>query len=158
MTLYKVTEQRTKILRYLLGLIYYSNNTYSELAGKWNHLVVLRAQMQRRSRQILSRLIFVCAYAGFLYSQTMVQDYFQNLLKVPFYSKNICGYHPRKLESSPLQYFETNNLISLFMLFSTSFNILHVTIIPFKSFFPPLLTGKIILKTKMFLAPHKFFV
>ena len=91
------------MLRYLLGLIYYSNNAYSELAGKWNHLAILRAQMQRHSKQILSRLIFVCAYAGFLYSQTMEQDYFQNLLKVPFYSKNICGYHPRKLESSPLR-------------------------------------------------------
>ena len=65
------------MLRYFMELIYYSNTTYSELAGKGNHLVVLRAQMQRRSRQILSRLIFVCAYAGFLYSQTMVQDYFQ---------------------------------------------------------------------------------
>ena len=97
------------MLRYLLGLIYYSNNTYSELAGKWNHLAVLRAQMQRRSRQILSRLIFVCAYAaGFLYSQTMVHDYFQYVLKVPFYSKNICCYHPRKRESSPLQYFEAH--------------------------------------------------
>jgi len=89
-----------------LRLIYYSNNTYSELAGKWHHLAVLRAQMQRRSRQILSRLIFVCAYAGFLYSQTMVQDYFQYLLKVSFYFKKICGYDPRKLESSPLRYFE----------------------------------------------------
>ena len=101
------------MLRYLLAVNLLQHNTYLELAGKvagkWNHLAVLRAQMQRRSRQILSRLIFVCAYAGFLYSQTMVQDYFQYLLKVAFYSKNICGFHPRKLESSPLQYFETNN-------------------------------------------------
>lgn len=62
-TLHKATEQRAQarcsVTYWRVNLL--QNNTYSELAGKWNHLAVLRAQMQRRSRQILSRLIFVCA-------------------------------------------------------------------------------------------------
>ena len=52
------------MLRYLLGLIYYSNTTFGNISGK--NLALLRAQMQWRSRRIFSRLILACAHVGYL--------------------------------------------------------------------------------------------
>ena len=58
------TKNTSKMLRYLLGLIYYSSAIFGNISGK--NLALLRAQMQWRSRRIFSRLIFACAHAGYL--------------------------------------------------------------------------------------------
>ena len=62
------TKNTSKMLRYLLGLIYYSNTIFGNISGKNEvlNLALLRAQMPWRSRRVFSRLIFACANAGYL--------------------------------------------------------------------------------------------
>ena len=61
------TKNTSKMLRYLLGLIYYSNTIFGNInREKRSNPALLRAQMQWRSRRIFSRLSFACAHAGYL--------------------------------------------------------------------------------------------
>ena len=62
------TKNTSKMLRYLLGLIYYSNTIFGNISGKNEvlNLALLSPQMPWRSRRVFSRLIFACANAGYL--------------------------------------------------------------------------------------------
>ena len=63
-------KNTSKMLRFLLGLIYYSNTIFGNISGK-NEVISLYSsarsdQMPWHSRRIFSRLIFACAQAGYL--------------------------------------------------------------------------------------------
>ena len=61
------TKNTSKMLRYLLGLIYYSNTIFGNISGK-NEVISLYCALKCNGIQdeFFSRLIFACAHAGYL--------------------------------------------------------------------------------------------
>ena len=59
------TKNTSKMLRYFLGLIYYSNTIFGNISGK-NKVISLLALCNGAKARIFSRLIFACAHAGYL--------------------------------------------------------------------------------------------
>ena len=61
------TKKTSKMLRYLLGLIYYSNTIFGNISGK-NKVISLYCALKCNGAQdeFFSRLILACAHAGYL--------------------------------------------------------------------------------------------
>ena len=62
------TKNTSKMLRYLLGLIYYSNTIFGNISGK-NEVISLYSSARSNAMAFktnFSRLIFACAQAGYL--------------------------------------------------------------------------------------------
>jgi len=61
------TKITSKMLRYLMGLIYYSNTIFGNISGK-NEVISLYCALKCHGAQdeFFSRLIFACAHVGYL--------------------------------------------------------------------------------------------
>ena len=66
------TKNTSKMLRYLLGLIYYSNTIFGNISGKNEVISTLYCSLKRHGAQdeFFSRLTFTCAHAGYLVNFT----------------------------------------------------------------------------------------
>ena len=60
------TKNTSKVLHYLLGLIYYSNTIFGNISGK-NEVILLYCMLKCHGAQdeFFSRLIFTCPHAGY---------------------------------------------------------------------------------------------